>query len=170
MTNTATLNPGSANLAKVEAKFQAFSQIVASAVRLELVDTSGAAPATNTRVVSLQSPATLLSLVNGPYTPTALGRSAWVALADGASLQLNCNIEGFDVYFSAPYARARIGLVANNESDCNTPDSAIGFGVESGPGNGCYTTDPAYGAGVVGGCSCGPDGPDKTLFGYVFVR
>src|ERR1019366_2244040 len=62
-------------------KFQAFSQIVASAVRLELVDTSGAAPATNTRVVSLQSPATLLSLVNGPYTPTALGRSAWVAVA-----------------------------------------------------------------------------------------
>ena len=25
-------------------------------------------------------------------------------------------------------ARARIGLIANNENDCNSPDSFIGFG------------------------------------------
>ncbi|HEY5147565.1 MAG TPA: fibrinogen-like YCDxxxxGGGW domain-containing protein [Polyangiaceae bacterium] len=169
-TNTATLNAGSADRSHSEAKFQAFSRVVASAVLLEMVDTSASPAPTNTQVITLQSPATLLSLVNGPYTPTALGRSAWVTLADDASLELNCNVEGFNAYFSAPYARARIGLIANNENDCNTPDSAIGFGVEDGPSNGCYTTDPSYSVGVVGGGTCAPDGPDKTLFGYVFVR
>jgi hypothetical protein len=168
-TNTATLNVGSSDLSRVEAKFPSFAQIAASAVRLEVVDLNAPSQPANTQVIALQSPSTLLGLVSGQYTPTALGRSTWGALADGATLEVNCNIEGFNVYFSAPYARARIGLVSNNENDCNTPDSALGFGVEDGPNNGCYTTDPAYGVGVVGGGSCA-GGADKQLFGYVFVR
>jgi hypothetical protein len=171
-TNGATLNAGSVDLSRSEAKFPSFSQIVASAVLLEMVDTSSTAttPPTNTQVVTLSSPSTLLGLVNGPYTPTSLGRGAWSALADNASLQLNCNYEGFNAFFSPPYARARIGLLGNQESDCNTPDSAIGFGVEVGPGDGCYATDPSYAAGVAGGGNCTPAGANKTVFGYVFVR
>jgi hypothetical protein len=171
-TNGATLNAGSVDLARTEAKFPSFSQIVASAVLLEMVDTSSSATPlpVNTQVVTLSSPSTLLGLVNGPYTPTSLGRGAWSALADNATLQLNCNYEGFNAFFSGSYARARIGLLGNQENDCNSPDSAIGFGVEVGPGNPCYATDPSYAAGVAGGGTCGPGGANRTLFGYVFVR
>ena len=170
-TNGDTLNPGSADLSMAEAKFASFSQIVASSVLLGIVDTKVMAnPPTNYQAVALQSPGTLLSLVDGPFTPTSLGRSAWLAVAGNATMQLNCNVEGFNVFFSAPYSRARIGLVANDAKNCNTPDSALGFGVAVGPGDSCWTNDPSFGVGVAGGGTCTPAGPDKKLFGYVFVR
>jgi len=40
-----------------------------------------------------------------------------------ASLQRNCNKEGFNVAIG----KARIGIVGNNENDCNSCDSRIGF-------------------------------------------
>ena len=170
-TNGNTLNPGSVNLTMTEAKFMSFSQIVASSVLLAMVDTKVVVNSpTNYQAVTLQTPGTLLSLVDGPFTSTALGRSAWLTLAGNATMQLNCNVEGFNVFFSAPYARARIGLVANQDKNCNTPDSALGFGVEVGPGDPCWMNDPSFGAGVAGGGTCTPAGPDKKLFGYVFVR
>ena len=50
-----------------------------------------------------------------------------------ASLQLNCNKEGFNaaVYSnkrSNDPSKARIGILGNNENDCETADSRIGFG------------------------------------------
>jgi hypothetical protein len=168
-TDTDTLDEGSADLSLNEAKFASFSQIDASAVRLVILDVGAPSQPGHAHVITLQSPASLLDLVSGQYTPTALGRAAWLALVDGASPEPNCNVEGFNVYFSAPYSRARIGMISNNENDCNTPDSAVGFGVEDGPSNSCYATDPAYGVGVVAGGTCSMSA-DKELFGYVFVR
>ena len=62
---------------------------------------------------------------------TSLGRNTWKSLlGSSASLQLNCNKEGFNIvperYDNAP--RARIGIVANNQENCITPESRIGFG------------------------------------------
>jgi hypothetical protein len=168
-TNGTTFNPGSVDLSRTEAKFQSFSQIVASAVLLEMVDVGAPGTPVKSQVITLGSPSTLLGLVNGAYAPTALGRGAWTALADNPSIQLNCNFEGFNAYFSPPYARARIGLLANDKANCNSPDSAIGFGISVGPGDGCYATDPSYAVGALGGGKCA-GGADKRSFGYVFVR
>ena len=44
-----------------------------------------------------------------------------------ASLQPNCNKEGFNT-ICANTSKARIGILGNNENDCNSCDSRIGFG------------------------------------------
>ena len=47
----------------------------------------------------------------------------------------NCNIEGFNAVFGGP--RARIGILGNNEDDCLTYDSRIGFGLGGNHGGTC---------------------------------
>ena len=73
----------------------------------------------------------LYSLIaDGKYRATSLGRNTWKKLIGSqASLQLNCNREGFNAPFDYTYSsRARIGIVANQENVCLTCDSRIGFG------------------------------------------
>ncbi|XP_028396196.1 uncharacterized skeletal organic matrix protein 5-like [Dendronephthya gigantea] len=68
---------------------------------------------------------------------TAAGRGAWGSLINGSALQPNCNQEGFsiDIRYAAShfstYVRVRIGIVANNENDCKSCDSCIGFGTSA---------------------------------------
>jgi hypothetical protein len=171
-TNATTLNAGTVDLSRSEAKYASFSQIVASSVRLVIADTSANAnnPPTHAQVITLGSPSTLLGLVSGNFTSTAIGRGAWITLGNGGAPQLNCNVEGFNAYFAPPSSRARIGLLGNSQNNCNTPDSAIGFGISVGPGNTCYTKSPSYAVGVIGGGTCAAGGADRTYFGYVYVR
>jgi len=73
----------------------------------------------------------LYSLIaDGQYRATSLGRNTWKTLIGSqASLQTNCNKEGFNAAGSAQgSSKARIGILGNNENDCVTPDSTIGFG------------------------------------------
>lgn len=73
----------------------------------------------------------LYSLIaDGHYRATSLGRNTWKSLIGSqASLQTKCNKEGFNVVGNDPsHAKARIGILGNNENDCNTCDSRIGFG------------------------------------------
>ena len=85
-----------------------------------------------TRFVLLSKKASsLYALIqDGKYRPTSLGRDAWKFLiGPGASLQSNCNREGFNVMPEiSSHAKARIGIIANQENDCQTTDSRIGFG------------------------------------------
>ena len=64
------------------------------------------------------------------YRATSLGRNTWKKLIGSrASLQPNCNGEGFNVLsIYSIFAKARIGIVGNNENDCGSADSRIGFG------------------------------------------
>ena len=63
-------------------------------------------------------------------TISPLGRETWKTLIGSqASLQRNCNKEGFNVLIGSGHqSKARIGIVANNENDCRSCDSRIGFG------------------------------------------
>jgi len=73
----------------------------------------------------------LYSLIaDGIYHATSLGRSTWKTLIGSqASLQRNCNKEGFNAAGSVQgWFKARIGILGNNENNCVTPDSKIGFG------------------------------------------
>ena len=73
----------------------------------------------------------LYSLIaDGHYRPTSLGRNTWKSLIGSqASLQTNCNKEGFNVACKgSSHAKARVGILGNNENDCVTCDSRIGFG------------------------------------------
>ena len=74
----------------------------------------------------------LYSLIaDGRYRQTKLDRVTWKGLIGSqASLQPNCNKEGFNVVSSrsTDHDRARIGFLGNDQNDCSTCDSRIGFG------------------------------------------
>ena len=73
----------------------------------------------------------LFSLIaDGKYHATSLGRNTWKSLVGSrASLQRNCNKEGFNVVGDSPrQSKARIGITANEQNDCGSCDSRIGFG------------------------------------------
>ena len=72
----------------------------------------------------------LYSLIaDGKYRATFLGRYTWKRLiVSDASLQRNCNREGFNAMVFAGNFKARIGIIANNENDCKSCNSRIGFG------------------------------------------
>ena len=87
-------------------------------------------------IVINQQANSLYSLIaDGQYRYTSLGRDTWKSLIGSeASLQLNCNREGFNAKsfkrfdLSKDQAKARIGILGNNENDCDQCDSRIGFG------------------------------------------
>ncbi|KAK3731831.1 hypothetical protein QZH41_020192, partial [Actinostola sp. cb2023] len=62
-------------------------------------------------------------IADGTFRQFSIGRATWMSLIAGASLQNNCNKEGFN------NGRSRIGISSNNEHDCITTDSYIGFGI-----------------------------------------
>ena len=69
-------------------------------------------------------------IADGIWRATSLGRNEWKKLigAEG-SLQLNCNKEGFNAVGTASHhSKARIGYIANQENDCGSCESRIGFG------------------------------------------
>ena len=80
-------------------------------------------------VINSQASSLHSLIADGQYRPTSLGRNKWIALTDSkAYLQPNCNQEGFNTKASR---RARVGILGNNENDCRTCDSAVGFGVDN---------------------------------------
>ena len=85
-----------------------------------------------TRFLVVQKQASsLYSLVaDGGYRSTSLGRNAWKSLIRGSSLQRNCGKEGFNALGSgrSDLFRVRIGIIGNQENECHSPDSFIGFG------------------------------------------
>ena len=73
----------------------------------------------------------LYSLIaDGKFRATSLGRNTWKTLIGSqASLETNCNKEGFNAAGDDNKAsKAKIGFLGNNENNCVTPDSRIGFG------------------------------------------
>ena len=72
------------------------------------------------------------------YIPTSGGRAGWKSLLVGSSLQPYCNREGYNprvnTYGKGP--ALRIGIISNQQNDCNTQESFLGFGLtKRGCGN-----------------------------------
>ncbi|XP_031557784.1 uncharacterized protein LOC116294339 [Actinia tenebrosa] len=89
------------------------------------------------------------------FTLFSIGRNQWMSLIGGSSLQYNCNVGSFNFL-----GIARLGFFSNDQNDCNTPDSAIGFGFSwhgLSCGNRCTAT-----------CSNG----EKLIvtFGYILIK
>ena len=88
-------------------------------------------------VINKQANSLYSLIADGQYRATSLGRNTWKTLIGSqASLQLNCNKEGFNaVSTNAGASRARIGIISNNGNDCSSCDSRIGFGTGGYPNN-----------------------------------
>ena len=107
-------------------------------------------------------------IADGTYNPTSLGRDTWKRLIGSeASLQTNCNREGFNVVVSSNswWPRARIGIVSNNQHDCGSCDSRIGFGTGGYPDDNNACGNEASGI-------YGSDNGEKhiTAMGYILVQ
>ena len=106
-------------------------------------------------------------IADGQYRRTSAGRATWLSLIAGSSLQANCNYEGLNINLRSAAQNVqmylRLGLVGNNENDCETPDSCIGFGAE-------------YVYGDEHNLACGnrvfhyTNPVDLRAFGYIFVQ
>jgi len=119
-------------------------------------------------VVNYSASSLYAAIADGKYRATKRGRVAWMSLVSGSSLQTLCNREGFNVSASGAHARVRIGIVGNQQNNCSSPDSRLGFGAR---GSTCGQ-DNNNTCGNVGRKNCSASGGDKNLkaFGYVFVR
>ena len=69
-------------------------------------------------------------IANGKYRATSLGVNKWKKLiGPQASLQVNRKREGFNTAVGhSGSAKTRIGIIGNDQKNCLTPDSRIGFG------------------------------------------
>ena len=116
-------------------------------------------------VINKQANSLYSLIADGQYRNTSLGRNTWKTLIGSqASLQLYCNKEDFNaVCTDSGHSQARIGIISNQENDCSTCNSRIGFGT------GGYHDDSN---------TCGneatlsPDNGDKHIkaIGYIMIQ
>ena len=119
-------------------------------------------------VVKKQASSLHSLIADGKYRASSLGRNTWKTLIGSqASLQTNCNKEGFNAASGKLsgnkfYSKARIGILANNEKDCATCDSRIGFGTEDFRDSSTCGNEASSGA----------DNGDKKIkaMGYILVQ
>jgi hypothetical protein len=157
-TSTATFNPDFPALDANEAKLAGYANLAVKEVLI------GAKVGTTTNYLVLPAVATSLhGLVSGgTYVATKAGRAAWKGLMTGSSLQLNCNQEGFNTQVGG-WMTCRMGIIANQENDCNSPDSFLGVGCAAGT---------SFTSGNYASSSWSPDngGVNFPAFAYIFVR
>ena len=122
---------------------------------------------TQLNFISIDRPSNSLHalVADGQYRNIMLGRDKWKKLVGSqASLQHNCNKDGFNVFgTNFGLSRTRIGILGNNEDDCRSCDSRIGFGAGGGPDNSnTCGNEVRYGG----------DNGDKHLktMGYILVQ
>ena len=109
-------------------------------------------------------------IADGVFRNTTAGKNNWLSLMDGSLLQPYCNTEGFNIntpgYGTNASLKVRIGIIANNENNCDSCDSSIGFGTSV---RGCDGETIKTTCGNIG--ICGELGDKNTAaFGYIFVQ
>ena len=120
---------------------------------------------TNFLVVNKQADSLHSLIADGQYRATSLGRDTWKTLIGSqASLQSNCNKEGFNAVGSnIQHSKARIGITNNEQNDCNSCDTRLGLGT------GGYSDDTNTCGNVA---SHAPDNGVKIIktMGYILVQ
>jgi hypothetical protein len=175
-TNGELLAPQSANLDRVEAKFQGFVTLPVRAIRLQLVTPANAPTgAVNAIVLDRLSGAPLRAVfVDGTFVNLAdrAMDPVWSGLVPGSGVQQNCRRRGLNARSDTnTHARVRIGMIGNEDMgpmmDCRSHDSWVGLGGAN------TATCLAFTATSVGNTACnnGPGGArNLQSFAYLWVR
>jgi hypothetical protein len=99
------------------------------------------------------------------FVATNSPKAQWLTLAPMASLQTNCNQQGINNQPAGNnVGRVRLGILANTENNCMTPESAVGLGFGTFP---CQN-NPSIRAGNIH-CEQGTE-IQKAGMGFIFVR
>jgi hypothetical protein len=112
------------------AKFLAFTRVSGTSVR----GCKGTPTGNNCLTQGWSGSLTAQSLFAGAFRSGSFLRADVVAtIGYEDSGEPYCNTNGINV--GGAYAKARLGLLGNNENDCGSPDTAWGFGVSGGYGS-----------------------------------
>ena len=114
-------------------------------------------------------------IADGSYRRTYIGRAKWLSLVTNSGLQRNCNREGFNVRrsdlnrYSNTFS-TRIGIIGNQQNECISPDSYIGFGgITSSKRVHCSMPRATNTCGNSAHCRSGGS-KELHAMGYIFVR
>lgn len=170
-TNKETHNATATALDTEEAKLASYYTIPFTKLRL------GMQYMGTRRWISLDVAGTSLrDVIAGASIKTKAGRAEWRKLLPDPLLQQYCDSEGTSQDNTAMYtyaARLRIGIVGNNEMDCNSPDSYIGFGGGFIMPHSCVGAEPGVVVGNYNPAGCGNTPADERItkaFGFVLIR
>ena len=120
-------------------------------------------------VIDYQASSLYNVIADGDFKHTNVGKNAWLFLMEGSRLQENCDEEGFNINresYRSAHLKVRIGIMANNQNDCKSCNSCIGFGTSV---RGC--------GGQIRNTTCGNiaicnelNNKNTPAFGYIFVQ
>ena len=126
-----------------------------------------------TKWIEVDHPASSLYDVisDGTFKSTNAGKNKWKSLIDDSALQENCDEEGFNFkkkhgILWSNYIKIRIGLAANNENDCESPDSCIGFGISVGG----YRDGKSTSCGNLRFCCWPRRKKNVPAFGFILIK
>ncbi|XP_062500511.1 uncharacterized protein LOC134177751 [Corticium candelabrum] len=163
--NKKTFQPNNLDLDDKETKLASYWTLPFTELRLGMkVD------GTTRWITFSYTASSLYSLIaDGQYRSTSIGESKWRSLLPTSSLQNHCNKEGFNIisdhsYYGPRTSRVRLGFVANEQNECESPDSFVGFGTS-------YTHGSAEISAGNYAC-CTPDNgfANTKAIGYVMAR
>jgi hypothetical protein len=150
----------------VELKSPLFSSYSFTQMRVGMRPLGQASTAINWITQNISS-SSLLALLKQPQLLDTT-RAEWCSLVnDGCSLQQFCNKIAISFISTLTNALSlRMGLIANNEADCGTPDSFVGFGGKWPAGSVQLSSGHVCGSSTT--CDRGPI--STPTFGYVLLR
>jgi hypothetical protein len=133
-TNNTLLEAASIDLSKQEAKLESSTEVRIAEIKLAFQNTMKNVILKRSDFDTFIVPATLIQVVGaGKTRPVdAARKTEWKDAVTAMRLQDNCNQEV--IARNGPNLKLRIGFVANNESNCNGPDSFVGVGASFGYG------------------------------------
>ena len=111
-------------------------------------------------------------IAHGNHRATNISRDTWKSLYFDSSLQEKCGKEGFNVAAErSGAAGVRLGILGNNEEDCISADSFLGFGgVEASKRSYCNVRDKVNSCGNSAYCRTDNGDREVQAMGYIFVR
>ena len=108
-------------------------------------------------------------IADGDFKDTNVGKKTWLSLMDGSRLQENCDEEGLNINrkgYELAHLKVRIGIIANNQNDCDTCNSCIGFGTSIRRCDGEIRKTTCGNIAICGQL----DNTNTPAFGYIFVQ
>ena len=119
--------------------------------------------------ISYQASSLYDVIADGSYHGTSIGRSKWLSLVRGSGLQSHCDREGFNV--NTIILVVRIGILGNQENECISPDSYVGFGgLTKNKRFGCGMPKTSNTCGNAAYCMHPGKHKEIPAMGYIFVR
>ena len=120
-------------------------------------------------VINHQASSLFNVIADGSPRYTDVGKNKWLSLMEGLLLHKYCNREGFNINTSdrnPAYVKVRIGIIGNNQTNCESVYSCFGFGTSVSRCDGEIRNITCGNIGICGYLN----NQSTAAFGYIFVQ